>query len=316
MRVRGPQTLRTVVAYGTRRFRAARLAYGHGMGSARDEAVYLALHALGLAPGAYDAARNARLSAGQIARVLDLYARRIRERKPAAFLTREAWLGEFRFYVDERVIVPRSHIAELLRGGLAPWVCEPGAIRSALDLCTGSGCLAVLIAAFFPHSRVDATDVSRNALAVARRNIDAYGLGNRVKLSASNLFRALGKRRYDLIVSNPPYVTSAAMRRLPREYGHEPALALAGGASGLDAVSTILREARGHLNPGGLLVVEVGGGRQRVERAFPRLPFYWPDTAGGETVFLLEREQLKRGDLQTQRTRRTQMDADKKAGKR
>jgi ribosomal protein L3 glutamine methyltransferase len=262
------------------------------MDTARDEAVYLALHALGLAPGAYDAARNTRLSARQIPRVLDLYARRIRERKPAAFLTREAWLDEFRFYVDERVVVPRSHIAELLRERLAPWVYDPATVRTALDLCTGSGCLAVLIAKFFPRARVDATDISRDALAVARRNINAYGLGNRVKLVGSDLFGALGDRRYDVIVSNPPYVTSAAMHRLPREYRHEPSIALAGGIDGLDAVRKIVRHAREHLNESGLLAVEVGSGRRRVERAFPRCEFTWPDTAAGNPVFIATRDQL------------------------
>jgi ribosomal protein L3 glutamine methyltransferase len=218
---------------------------------------------------------------------------RIRTRKPAAYLTREAWLGEHRFYIDERAIVPRSYIAELLRDNLAIWLGTGRRVRRALDLCTGSGCLAILTALSFRQAKIDACDISTRALEVARKNVSQYGLGSRVTLHAADLYSALGNRRYDLIVSNPPYVRDAVMRRLPAEYRREPALALAGGHDGLDLVRRIVAEAPDHLTAGGALVVEVGHNRRRVERAFPSLPFIWPETSGGDDcVFLVTREML------------------------
>jgi ribosomal protein L3 glutamine methyltransferase len=233
-----------------------------------------------------------RVAARDARRVLDLFERRIRSRKPAAYLTREAWLGDCRLHVDERVMVPRSHIAGLLQDNLTPWISARKPVRYALDLGTGSGCLAVLLAHAFPRARIDAADISSAALAVARLNLRNHGMSSRIRLVASDLFSALGAKRYDLIVSNPPYVDAASMRRLPREYRHEPAVALAGGRDGLDAVRRIVARARAHLNPGGLLVVEVGRGRRRVERAFPQVPFAWPETAAGHAVFIVQREQL------------------------
>ena len=289
------QSLRTVgalVRYGARRFRQAGLAFGHGTENARDEAAWLALYALGLPADAGIGVFGRPVRLGAARRILALFERRIRGRKPAAYLTREAWLGEFRFYVDERVVVPRSHIAGLLRANLAPWISDRRAVRSILDLGTGSGCLAILLARGFPWSRIDATDVSLKALAVARVNVRRYRLGRRIRLLRSDLFSALRENRYDLIVANPPYVTASAMRRLPREYRHEPRLALAGGRDGLDAVRRIVLEASAHLRPGGILVVEVGSGRRRLERAFPGVPFTWPETAAGDSVFLVERGQL------------------------
>jgi ribosomal protein L3 glutamine methyltransferase len=279
-----------LVRYGTRRLRAARLAYGHGTTTARDEAAYLALHALGLPLDGGPAVLGRRVRPLDVRRVLALFARRIRSRKPASYLTREAWLGDFSFYVDERVIVPRSHIAGLLRENLAPWISRPRTVTVALDLCTGSGCLAVLLAHRFPRARIDAADISPAALAVAKINRKRHKLGNRIRLVESDLFSALGGKHYDLIVCNPPYVTARSMRRLPREYRHEPRVALAGGQDGLDVVRIILATAGHHLNPRGLLVVEVGAGRHTVEKAWPRLPFTWLDADGG--VFLLSREQL------------------------
>lgn len=223
---------------------------------------------------------------------LRLFERRIRERRPAPYLTREAWLGAFPFYIDERAIVPRSHIAGLLRAGLAPWIAEPRRIVTALDLCTGSGCLAVLLARSFPRARIDAIDLSPGALAVARINVRRYRLGRRIRLIESDLFSALRGKRYDLVISNPPYVTAGSMRRLPREYRHEPRLALAGGKDGLRLVGRIIRAARAYLKPGGLLIVEVGGGRRRVEHAFPSIGFVWPELEGGQPVFIATREQL------------------------
>jgi len=292
---RPPRTVRDVVRLGVKQFKAARLVFGHGTVNAFDEAAYLTLYALRLPPDELEPHLDTPLKPRQLEQVLRLFERRIRERKPAAYLTREAWLGDFRFYVDERVIVPRSYIAELLRDDLAPWLAEPGKIRTALDLCTGSGCLAILLAHSFPRARVDATDIAPAALAVARINVRQYRLGRRIRLVQSDLFSALCGKHYDLIVSNPPYVRTAIMRRLPQEYRREPEIALAGGKDGLDAVRIILHQAARHLNPGGLLVVEVGHNRKQVEKAFPRLAFTWPETAGGDDcVFLLAREQLHR----------------------
>lgn len=214
---------------------------------------------------------------------------RIRTRKPLAYLIREAWLGDHRFYVDERVLVPRSFIAELLRDRLRPWVTRP--VRHALDLCTGSGCLAILVALIFPRARVDATDISSAALAVARKNVKTYRLARRVGLVKTDLFPKRGA--YDLIVANPPYVDAAAMRKLPAEYRREPRIGLAGGSDGLSFVRRILGRAPDYLRPGGWLVVEAGHNRRRVERAFPRLPFVWAQTsAGDDCVFVLSREDL------------------------
>ncbi|MDP2241703.1 MAG: 50S ribosomal protein L3 N(5)-glutamine methyltransferase [Burkholderiales bacterium] len=287
------RTLRDALHHGVRRFRQARLAFGHGTTNAFDEAAYLTLHALRLPLHELEPHLDLRLTARQLDRILKLFERRIAERKPAAYLTREAWLGDFRFYVDERVIVPRSYIAELLRDDLAPWIARPAKIKAALDLCTGSGCLAILLAHSFPRARIDAVDIDRNALRVARRNVDDYSLADRIALHQADLFSALPGKRYDLILSNPPYVTAASMRRLPPEYRSEPGIALAGGSDGLAVVRTMLSQAAAHLNPGGMLVVEVGHNRRGVEKAYPRLPFTWPETSGGDDcVFLLSREQL------------------------
>jgi ribosomal protein L3 glutamine methyltransferase len=237
-----------------------------------------------------------------VARVTALFARRIRERKPAAYLTGEAWLGDSRFYIDERALVPRSFIADLLREDLAPWIPDPGRIRTVIDLCTGSGCLAILLAHAFPRARIDAADISSGALAVARINVRKYRMSGRIRLIQSDMFSALRGKRYDLIISNPPYVRAAVMRRLPLEYRAEPVLALAGGADGLDFVHPIVRTARRHLNPGGLLVVEVGHNRRRVEHAYPGVAFTWPETSGGDDcVFLLSRAQLPGSDQEEDR---------------
>ena len=288
-----PRTLRAVLRQAARRLTAARVAYGHGTTNARDEAAWLAAWALGIPFEALEARLDRILSEADAARIDALVAERIATRKPAAYLTHEAWLGPHRFYVDERAIVPRSFIAELVRAELAPWLADPSAVRRALDLCTGSGCLAILLALLCPRARVDAADISRDALAVARRNVTDYGLARRVKLVASDLYAGLEGRRYDLIVTNPPYVRAAVMRTLPAEYRQEPALALAGGEDGLDLVRRIVEDAPDHLEPGGLLVVETGHARERVARAFPRLALVWAETSGGDDcVFLITREGL------------------------
>lgn len=286
-------TLRALLREAVAQFKGAGLAFGHGTQNARDEAVYLILHTLKLPLGELDPVLDRLLSPSELEAVRAVLRRRVRERRPAAYLTREAWLGDFRFYVDERAIVPRSFIAELLRGGFAPWVADARRVRSVLDLCTGSGCLAVLAAHAFQNARVDAADLCAEALQVARRNVRDYALGKRVRLIRTDLFDRLAGRRYDLILSNPPYVNAAAMRALPREYRHEPRLALAGGRDGLALVRRMLAQAALHLNPQGVLVVEIGHNRAALEKAYPHLPFTWLTTSAGEDyVFLLHREDL------------------------
>ncbi len=286
-------TLRAVLREAVAQFKRAGLAFGHGTHNARDEAAYLILHTLELPLGELDAVLDRKLDSTELDAVRAILDRRVRERRPAAYLTREAWLGDFRFYVDERAIVPRSFIAELLRDALAPWVSDALRVRSVLDLCTGSGCLAVLAVHAFPSARVDAADISAEALQVARKNVRDYALGKRVRLIQSDLFDRLGGRRYDLILSNPPYVNAAAMRALPREYRREPRVALAGGRDGLALVRPMLAQATAHLHPEGLLIVEIGHNRAALEKAYPRLPFTWLETsAGDEFVFMLRREDL------------------------
>ena len=268
-----------------RRLRLAGLAFGHGTTNARDEAAWLVCHALRLPFDDFESAPNRTVDAASARRIEALVARRIATREPLAYSLREAWLQGHRFYVDRRVIVPRSHIAELLPAGLAPWLAK--APRRILDLCTGSGCLAILAALAFPRARVDASDISAAALAVARKNVAAYRLERRVRLVRSDLFAALEQTPYDLILCNPPYVSDRDMRRLPEEYRHEPALALASGHDGLDFVRRLLAEVRGWLADNGVVVVEVGDGRRVVERAFPRTRLTWLTTAGGTGLVFL-----------------------------
>lgn len=286
-------TVRDLLRHGVSRFREADLCFGHGSGDAWDEAAYLILHGLHLPLDRLEPFLDARLPRVERTAVLALLARRVDERIPAAYLTGEAWLGDYRFTVDPRVIVPRSFIAELLFDGLAPWVADPEAVHSVLDLCTGSGCLAIIAADVFPRAAVDAVDLSADALEVARVNVEAYGLDARVRLVASDLFDRLPARRYDLIVSNPPYVNDASMSTLPDEYRKEPRLALAGGPDGLDLVRRILAAAPERLAPNGLLVIEVGHERRHVEAAFPDLPCTWLSTSGGDdAVFAVQAADL------------------------
>jgi len=268
-----------------RRLRAARLHYGHGTDNPRDEAAFLVLRGLGL-PFGTDLSGPA-----DPRRIEPLVQKRIRERIPAAYLLNEAWLDGVPFYVDRRVIVPRSHIAFLLgRLEIRP--------RRVLDLCTGSGCLAILAARAFPAARVDASDISGDALAVAVRNVRRQRLEGRIRLVLADLFTGLG--RYDLVVANPPYVATPAMRKLPPEYRHEPGLALGGGRDGLQFVSRILAEAADHLKPRGLLVCEVGENRQALERAYPRAGFLWPR----DEVFILPRARIPGASRSASRRRR------------
>lgn len=286
-------TVRDFIRYAVSRFNAAHLFFGHGSDNAWDEAVYLTLHALHLPLDRLEPFLDARLLPDERVRLLDLYSRRCQDRLPASYLTHEAWLGEDRFYVDERVIVPRSFIAELLDEQLTPWVADPWAVENALDLCTGSGCLAIKLALNFPNARVDAVDLSKDALAVAERNIADYHLGERVHPVHSDAFAALAGRRYDLIISNPPYVDAESVDALPPEYLHEPEMALGSGDDGLDFTRIILAEAKKHLSEDGILVVEIGHNRDALEAAYPELPFTWLDTAAGdEYVFMLNAADL------------------------
>jgi ribosomal protein L3 glutamine methyltransferase len=288
------ETLRDWLRYAVTRFGASGVAFGQGTTSAYDEAAYLLLHALHLPLERLDPFLDARLTLQERAQVEQLLDRRIEERIPAAYLTHEAWLGEFRFYVDERVLIPRSYIAELIPDALAAFVGDPEGVVSVLDMCTGSGCLAILAAHAYPAADIDAVDLSAGALAVAQRNVADYGLAGRVNLIRSDLFANLPEKSYDLVIANPPYVTAPAMEALPPEFLKEPQLALAGGDDGLDAVRTILRDAPRFLAAQGTLVVEIGHNRAAAEAAFPRLPFVWLETAtSADAVFALRRADLE-----------------------
>jgi ribosomal protein L3 glutamine methyltransferase len=286
-------TLRDWLRYAVSRFNEASLFFGHGTGNAYDEAAYLILHTLHLPLDRLEPFLDARILADEAERLAAVLERRIKERLPAPYLTREAWLQGYRFHVDERVIVPRSFLAPMILDHFQPWLMEPAGVAQALDLCTGSGCLAILLAEAFPDARVDAVDLSADALEIATRNVVDYGLRERVHLYTGDLFAPLGDATYDLIVANPPYVNAESVANLPPEYRHEPALALGSGKDGLDATRAILAGAVRHLNPGGLLAVEIGHNRSALEGAFPDLDFAWPQIEGGEdTVFLITREQL------------------------
>jgi ribosomal protein L3 glutamine methyltransferase len=287
------ETVRDWLRYAVTRFGEAGLSFGHGTTNAYDEAAYLLLHTLHLPLDRLEPFLDARLTLQERAQVAQLLDRRIDQRIPAAYLTHEAWLGEFRFYVDERVLIPRSFIAELIPDRLAPYVGDAEGVTSALDLCTGSGCLAILAAHAYPAADVDAVDISAGALAVAQHNVADYGLADRINLIRSDLFANLPEKSYDLIISNPPYVSAVAMESLPPEHLKEPHVALAGGDDGLDAVRVILNSAARFLAPGGTLVVEIGHNRAAAEAAFPRMPFVWLATASStDSVFLVKREDL------------------------
>lgn len=281
-----------LIRSSARRLARAHLHYGHGTAQARDDAAALVLHVLGLPPVPTAAALRRRVPVAARAAVEALVQRRIRERVPVVYLTRRCWFAGLPMYVDERVLIPRSPIAELIEQRFAPWV-RPGPVRRILDVGTGSGCIAIACARAFPRARVDATDVSAAALAVARINIARHRLQRRVRARRSDLFTGIGAARYDIIVSNPPYVREAQLRGLPAEYRHEPRLALAAGRDGLDAVRGILRDAAAHLTEDGILIVEVGDSEKALRRAFPTVPFLWlAFRRGGGGVFLLSREQL------------------------
>jgi ribosomal protein L3 glutamine methyltransferase len=285
-------TITDFVRWGASRFGAAGLHYGHGTDNAVDEALVLVRHALNLGHDLPPEFYAARLTDAEKRSVLELIERRIVERIPAPYLTGEAWFAGLPFFVDSRVLIPRSPFAELIEGGFAPWL-EADSVERVLDLCTGSGCIAIACALAFPAAEVDAVELSPEALDVARRNVERHGVGDQVALLEGDLWTPVAGRRYDLIVSNPPYVSDREMEVLPPEYAHEPELGLRSGPDGLDVVARILAGARAHLRPGGVLVVEVGDSAEAVANAWPELPFTWLEfSRGGSGVFLLTAEEL------------------------
>ncbi|MFM0071780.1 50S ribosomal protein L3 N(5)-glutamine methyltransferase [Paraburkholderia sediminicola] len=286
-------TVRDLLRFAVSRFNQAELSFGHGSANAYDEAAYLILHTLHLPLDLLEPFLDARLSAAEVDAVLNVIERRAGQRVPAAYITQEAWMHGFRFHVDERVIVPRSFIGELLQDGLQPYVEDPEQVGAVLELCTGSGCLAILAAHAFPNADIDAVDLSAPALEVATRNVADYHLDDRIALFEGDLYAPLAERRYDVIISNPPYVNATSMQELPAEYKHEPDMALAGGTDGMDIVRRIIAEARNWLTDDGVLVVEIGNERANVEAAFGGLDLVWLSTsAGDDNVFLIQAADL------------------------
>ena len=286
-------TPRQLIDWAKQLFAEADLCYGHGADNALDEAAFLVLGALDIPFDADPGQLNKTISARERERIEELVNIRIRSKKPVAYLLNKTWFAGMPFYVDERVLIPRSPIAELLFEQFSPWI-SPGEVDRVLDLGTGSGCIAIACATVFPRANVDATDISADALEVARRNCDQHDLTRRVNLIQSDLFSALDDRQYDIIVSNPPYLSAEEMSVLPAEYRYEPSLALAAGATGLDVVDRILHDAHRHITPHGILVVEVGNGRAALEARYPRIPFTWLDFEhGGEGVFVIAGTDLK-----------------------
>jgi ribosomal protein L3 glutamine methyltransferase len=287
------QTIRDFIRYATSRFNQAGLYFGHGTDNAWDEAVALVLHTLHLPHDISHQVLDARLVADERNQLLQLIQQRVEKRIPLAYLTNEAWFSGLSFYVDERVLIPRSPIAELIERHFQPWV-QPDNIHKILDLCTGSGCIAIALAKAFPEAEVEASDLSADALAVAKINVLRHSVEDQVHLYQSDLFADLAGKKYDLIVSNPPYVSQQEMADLPDEYLHEPAVGLEAGKEGLDIVRRILVEALNHLTPNGVIIVEVGNSEYALQEAYPNIPFTWLEfERGGGGVFLLTAQQLR-----------------------
>lgn len=286
-------TVRDFIRWGASRFNHAGLVYGHGTDNALDEATWLVTHALSLPPDVPDRYLDTRMTGDEKTRICSLFERRIVERKPAAYLTGEAWFAGLKFAVDERVLVPRSPIAETIQSYFAPWVEEPKQVKRVLDLCTGSGCIGIACAYAFPNAQVDLVDISPDALAVARENIHRHEMSDRVQAIQSDLFQnVIGQ--YDIIVSNPPYVDPVVVDRMPSEYRHEPRLGLDADQQGLEIAIRILKDANHHLNPGGILVVEVGEGENLLAERLPGVPFVWLEfQRGADGVFLLTQDAIE-----------------------
>ena len=288
------QTIRDVVRYAMTQFETNKIFYGHGCANAYEEAYFLVARTLKLNFEDLDRFWDARVSNAELKLLLERIQMRAIDKIPMPYILKESWLVDHEFYCDERVLIPRSYIAELLKDELAPWVPNAERVTRVLDLCTGSACLGILAAEAFPNAKVDCVDISKDALEVAKINVANYGMEDRIELFESDLFNSIADRQYDVIISNPPYVTTDAMNNLPQEYRHEPSLALGAGDDGLDIVRRMLSEASNHLTAKGVLVVEVGDGRQACEEAYPRLPFTWLATeAEEEMVFLLRKEELR-----------------------
>jgi len=286
-------TIRDWLRFAVSQFEASDIFFGHGTDNAYDEAVWLIMSALHLPHDTLNNFLDARLTTAERQKLAGFIDQRVTEHKPTAYLVKEAWLQGFKFYVDERVIVPRSFIAELLSEDLSPWIEYPEMIESAADICTGSGCLGILLANSFPNAAIDVIDISPDAIDVANINISNYGLQDQIAAIQSDMFTALQGKKYDLIISNPPYVDAPSMAELPAEYRNEPQLALGSGTAGLDHTHTILREAANYLNDDGLLIVEIGHNRDALLEAYPELPFTWLEvSSGNEFVFLLTKSQL------------------------
>jgi ribosomal protein L3 glutamine methyltransferase len=286
-------TIRDWLRFTVSQFEASDIFFGHGTDNSYDEAVWLIMSALHLPHDTLNNFLDARITESERKHLAYLIEQRITKRTPTAYLLREAWLRGFKFYVDERVIVPRSFIAELLDDGLSPWIEYPELIHSAADICTGSGCLGILLANAFPDAAIDVVDISPDAIAVCNINISNYGLQEQITAIQSDMFSALKGKTYDLIISNPPYVDAPSMAKLPSEYRNEPQLALGSGVAGLDHTHTILREAANYLSDEGILVVEIGHNRDALVDAYPDLPFTWLEVeSGNQFVFLLTKQQL------------------------
>jgi ribosomal protein L3 glutamine methyltransferase len=288
------QTLRDLLRYAVTRFNTAQLFFGHGSANALDEAAYLLLHTLKLPLDKIEPFLDARLLPHEIDTAVAVIERRATDRVPASYITNEAWLGTYNFYVDERVIVPRSFIAELIPERFTPWVQDPEEVTDILELCTGSGCLPIMLADAFENAHVDTVDISKDALAVAAKNVATYELEDRITLIESDLYSNVPDKLYDMIITNPPYVNSSSMSKLPKEYLHEPQIALAGGEDGMDLVRKIVAGAAARLKPNGILMVEIGNERLFAEEAFAEYGLTWLSTsAGDDMVFMLTAEQLQ-----------------------
>ncbi len=301
MSIAQSSTISDCVSWATARLENSGAYFGHGCDNPRDEAIWATLHVAGLMERDFDEIQQSWISEHVVSAVRDLIEKRIATRKPLAYLINEAWFAGHNFYIDERAIVPRSHIGDLIRDGFEPWI-DSNSLNRALDLCCGSGCIAVALSLTCPQLKVDASDIDSGALEVARININRYQVNEQVQTFQSDLFKSLPDRKYDLIASNPPYIPSGDLDGLPAEYRHEPQAAFAGGADGLDLVRQILAEAGRFLSDAGHLIIELGINADALERAYPEFPFLWLTSRSEESVVaLLSKQELERYPFQAGR---------------